>query len=325
MKLATLARGGPDGALVVVSADGSRGCAAAPIAATLQAALEDWTRCEPALRELARQLERGGGTPLADAHLAAPLPRAWQWLDASVYPAHAELLDRLFGRESVPASSPLMYQGMSHRFIGPTEDVPLPREADEIDFEGEFGIVTDAVPLGIDAAAARAHIRLIVVINDWSLRAYAAPEKRTGFGWILAKPACSMAPFAATPDELAMHWRDARPHLRLRVDLNGRRFGNADGGAMAYGFDELIAHAARTRELCAGTIIGSGTVANSNHHEVGSSCIAERRAIEMLETGSAQTRFMRYGDRVRIEATLPDGRVLSGPIDQRVVPSSSAA
>lgn len=212
-----------------------------------------------------------------------------------------------------------MYQGMSHQFLGPTDEVPLPREADDIDFEGEFAVVTDAVPMGVDPAAALTHIKLVVVINDWSLRAFADSEKKTGFGWILAKPACSMAPFAVTTDELGELWRTARVHLDLEVDWNGQRFGNANGGAMAHGFDELVAHAASTRTLCAGTIIGSGTVSNDNYREVGSSCIAERRAIEMLDDGAALTPFMHFGDTVRIEARMPNGGVMFGAIDQRVV------
>lgn len=319
MRLATLAQGGPDGTLVVVSDDASRLLMADKVAPTLLAALEDWHGCEPPLRALSRQLADGAGTPVGNHRFAAPLPRTWQWLDASAYRSHTALLDRLFARESPPAARPLMYQGMSHQFLGPTDEVPLPREADDIDFEGEFAVVTDAVPMGVDPAAALTHIKLVVVINDWSLRAFADSEKKTGFGWILAKPACSMAPFAVTTDELGELWRTARVHLDLEVDWNGQRFGNANGGAMAHGFDELVAHAASTRTLCAGTIIGSGTVSNDNYREVGSSCIAERRAIEMLDDGAALTPFMHFGDTVRIEARMPNGGVMFGAIDQRVV------
>ena len=325
MKLATLAQGGPDGTLAVVAADATRLLVADGIAPTLQAALEDWRRCAPQLRALSDRLTRGDGASTEGLRFAAPLPRAWQWLDGSAYRSHTALLDRLFGRDASPVERPLMYQGLSHQFIGPTDDVPLPRESDDIDFEGEFGVITDAVPMGISADDAVSHIKLVVVINDWSLRAFANSEKKTGFGWILAKPACSMAPFAVTPDELAEAWRDARVHLHLTVDWNGKRFGNADGGAMAHGFDELIAHAAGTRALCAGTIIGSGTVSNDDYREVGSSCIAERRAIELLDHGETRTPFMRFGDSVRIESRLPDGDVLFGAIEQRVVPGHDAA
>jgi fumarylacetoacetate (FAA) hydrolase len=212
-----------------------------------------------------------------------------------------------------------MYQGLSHQFLGPAEDVPFPSEADGIDFEGEFGIITDAVPMGTLPGDALRHIKLIVQINDWSLRAIAPVEMKTGFGWIQAKPACSMAPIANTPDELGSAWRDGRVCLPLRVSWNGRRFGSPNGEAMAFGFHELIAHAARTRSLPAGTIVGSGTVSNDNYSTVGSTCIAEQRGIEMLEHGTARTEFMRFGDTVRMEARSLDDLPLFGAIDQRVV------
>jgi fumarylacetoacetate (FAA) hydrolase len=210
---------------------------------------------------------------------------------------------------------------MSDRFYGPTEDVVMPDEALGIDFEGEFGVIVDRVPLGTDAAAAMAHIKLIVLINDWSLRALAGPEMKTGFGWIQAKPASSMAPFAVTPDELGAHWVGGRVCLDLAVDWNGQRFGRANGREMECGFHHLVAHAARTRTLCAGTVIGSGTVSNADFRQVGSSCIAERRGIEVIDTGEARTGFMRFYDRVRIEAFAGDGHTVFGAVDQRVVPA----
>ena len=212
-----------------------------------------------------------------------------------------------------------MYQGMSHQFLGATDDVVLPSEDDGIDFEGEFGIITDAVPMGITPTEALGHIKLIIQLNDWSLRVLAPVEMKTGFGWIQAKPACSVAPFAVTPDELGDGWRDGRVCLDLAVDWNGSRFGNANGAPMAFGFHELIAHAARSRSLPAGTIIGSGTVSNPDYRVVGSSCIAERRGIEMVDEGAARTGFMRFGDTVRMEARLSDGTSPFGAIDQRVV------
>jgi fumarylacetoacetate (FAA) hydrolase len=211
-----------------------------------------------------------------------------------------------------------MYQGMSHTFYGPTEDVPLPSEADGIDFEGEFGIITDEVPMGVSTQEALAHIKLIVQINDWSLRAIAPVEMKTGFGWVQAKPACSMAPVAVTPDELGDRWRDGRVDLPFQVWWNGEKFGEAQGYPMAFGFHELVAHAARTRRLVAGTIVGSGTISNQNYREVGSCCIAERRAIEMIDKGSAQTPFMSFGDRVRMEVRNTDGALVFGAIDQKV-------
>ena len=222
-------------------------------------------------------------------------------------------------RRVIPNDRPLMYQGMSDKFYGPRDDVLMTDEALGIDFEGEFGVIVDAVPIGTPPEAAMDHIKLIVQINDWSLRTIAPVEMKTGFGWVQAKPACSVAPFAVTPDELGGDWRDGRVCLDLRVDWNGKRFGAANGAAMAFGFHELVAHAARTRALPAGTIIGSGTVSNANYAEVGSSCISERRAIEIGELGKPETPFMAFGDTIRMEARTASGDVLFGAIDQRVV------
>ena len=317
MRLATVSNGSPDGTLIVISEDGTRFLTASEWP-TLQAALDDWVRAEPELMALGRLLDAGDGDPLASDRLMAPLPRAWQWLDGSAYRSHGELMERLFGSPPPPPERPLMYQGMSHRFLSATEDVILPRTEDGIDFEGEFGVITDFVPMGVTADQAMAHIKLIVQINDWSLRVLAQPEMKTGFGWVQAKPACTVAPFAVTPDSLGEHWRDGRVHLPLRVDWNDTWFGAPLGGLMGFGFHELVAHAAGTRDLCAGTIIGSGTVSNPDFREVGSSCIAERRGIEMLDQGQARTAYMQYGDRVRMEASFPDGKPLFGPIDQVV-------
>jgi fumarylacetoacetate (FAA) hydrolase len=312
MRLATLDNGTPDGRLVVVSPDGKH-CADAPYA-TLQSALEQWDEAEPKLRAIANFAQ-----PLDIAKCRAPLPRAWQWLDGSVYPSHGALMDKALGINAEKTDRPMMYQGVSDTFYAPTQDVPIADESLGIDFEGEFGIITDAVPMGTSITDAAGHIRLLVQINDWSLRALAGVEMKTGFGWIQAKPPCSMAPFAISPDELGDAWRNARCCLHLKVDWNGKQFGNAFGEPMAYGFDQLVAHAARTRNLVPGTIIGSGTVSNDNYREVGSSCIAERRGIEIVDTGAPVTEFMRYGDRVRMEAHLPDGRAPFGVIDQQVV------
>jgi len=322
MKLATLAGGGPDGRLAVASSDLGRAVLAEAIAPTLQQALERWAEAEGPLRALAGALEAGDapGVFAFDPSAAlAPLPRAWQWLDGSAYPSHGELMQQALRHPPIEADGPLMYQGLSHRFLGPAEDVPLPDEAHGIDFEGEFGVVTGEVPMGTGAEAASAMIRLLVQVNDWSLRALAPAEMKTGFGFVQAKPACSMAPVAVTPDELGDAWRDSRLHLRLHVWWNGEPFGHPDGGEMAWGFHELIAHAARTRDLCAGTVIGSGTVSNHGFREAGSTCIAERRGIEMVDHGQPRTGFMRFGDRVRMEARAGDGGSPFGVIDQRVV------
>jgi fumarylacetoacetate (FAA) hydrolase len=312
MRLATLKTGAPDGRLIVVSPDATH-YAEAPVP-TLQAALERWTEVKDTLAVISEFPH-----PLDVRALAAPLPRAWQWLDGSVYPSHGALMDKALGIEPFKPDWPPMYQGVSDTFYAPHADVPMADPELGIDFEGEFGIITDAVPMGTGIADARKHIKLIVQINDWSLRKLAGPEMKSGFGWIQAKPPCGMAPFAVTPDELGEQWQDCQVAAHLRVHWNGAQFGNAWGAAMAYGFDALVAHAARTRNLVAGTVIGSGTVSNENYREVGSSCIAERRGIEVVDTGAAKTGFMQYGDTVRMEAHLADGRTPFGALEQTVV------
>jgi fumarylacetoacetate (FAA) hydrolase len=312
MRLATLNDGTKDGRLVVVSPDGTA-CAAAAVK-TLQEALENWEVVAPQLAAASNFPD-----PLDASQIIAPLPRAWQWLDGSVFASHGALMDKVLGIDKPKVDWPLMYQGVSDKFYGPTDDVRMVDEALQIDFEGEFGIIVDAVPMGTSAEDCLGHIRLIVQINDWSLRALAGPEMKSGFGWVQAKPPCSMAPFAVTPDELGDCWRNGRACLTLTVDWNGQRFGAANGEPMGYGFHELVAHAARTRDLVAGTVIGSGTVSNENFREVGSSCIAERRGIEIVDQGAPKTEFMKFGDRVRMEAVLPDGRAPFGAIDQRVI------
>ncbi|MCX7282698.1 MAG: fumarylacetoacetate hydrolase family protein [Novosphingobium sp.] len=312
MRLATLHDGSKDGRLVVVSPDGTA-CAPAPVA-TLQQALEQWTEIEPVLRAVDRF-----GEALDPMAIMAPLPRAWQWLDGSAFQSHGDLMDAVLGITKPKTDLPLMYQGTSDRFYGPTDDVRFNDESLGIDFEGEFGVIVDAVPMGTSAADAMAHIRLVVQINDWSLRTLAGPEMKTGFGWIQAKPPCGMAPFAVTPDELGDGWRNGRVCLTLNVDWNGKRFGAANGEPMGHGFHELVAHAARTRDLVAGTVIGSGTVSNPNFREVGSSCIAERRGIEVLDQGEPKTAFMTFGDTVRMEAVDAVGRAPFGALQQTVV------
>ncbi|MEG3175408.1 fumarylacetoacetate hydrolase family protein [Sphingomonas sp. RB3P16] len=316
MKLASYEDGSRDGRLVVISRDGRRLLRASEIAPTLQAALDAWDAVEPALRALSHRLEAGQGDTFAAGSLAAPLPRAWQWLDGSAFPTHGALMQQAFGLPPIESDRPLMYQGMSHRFLAATADVPFASEADGIDFEGEFGVITGDVPMGCSPDDALAHVRLIVLINDWSLRAIAPVEMKTGFGWINAKPACSMAPFAVTPDALGDAWRDGRVCLPLTVAVNGAWFGSPVGDAMAYGFHDLIAHAARTRDLPAGTIIGSGTVSNEDHETVGSTCLSERRAIDRIAARDI-TPFLRFGDTVRMTARQADSD-LFGIIDQRV-------
>ena len=312
MILATLEDGTPDGRLVLLSSDRSH-YAFAPVV-SLRAAIEDWTGALNVLAAVTAFPE-----PASAARFAAPLPRTWQWLDGSAFPTHGQLMEVAFGHDPLDDTFPLMYQGMSHRFLGPQEDMRLPSEADGIDFEGEYAVITDFVPIGTSAADALSRIKLIVQLNDWSLRAIAPREMNTGFSWGHAKPACSVAPFAVTPDELGPGWQDGRVALDLHIHLNGQLFGHANGNAMAYGFHELVAHAAYSRDLAAGTVIGSGTVSSPDYAQVGSSCISEVRAIEMIAGGKPKTSFMHFGDRVRMEARAADGSAPFGVIDQQVV------
>jgi fumarylacetoacetate (FAA) hydrolase len=312
MRLATLDNGTKDGQLIAVSPTATH-YAPLPVA-TLQQALEDWDAVAPALAAITDFPEA-----LDENRLLAPMPRAWQWLDGSVYPSHGALMDKVLGVAPEKPNFPQMYQGVSDTFYAPTAQVPMADADLGIDFEGEFGIITKAVPMGTPASEAGQYIALVVQINDWSLRKLAGPEMKSGFGWIQAKPPCGMAPFAITPDELGEHWRNFRPALHLNVQWNGAQFGNAYGEPKAYGFHELVAHAARTRNLVAGTVIGSGTVSNPEYREVGSSCIAERRGIEIVDHGEPRTDFMAYGDTVRMEARLPDGRAPFGVLEQKVV------
>jgi fumarylacetoacetate (FAA) hydrolase len=312
MRLATVRDGSNDGRLVVVSPDG-RQFAYAPVR-TMQEALEQWNAVAPALGAV-----DAFDQPLVPEHIGAPLPRAWQWLDGSAFQSHGDLMTQVLGIEPIVSDMPLMYQGVSDKFYGPLDEVKFPDEALGIDFEGEFGVIVDHVPMGTSAADALDHIKLLVQINDWSLRALAGPEMKTGFGWVQAKPPCGVAPFAITPDELGGDWRNGRVCLNLNVDWNGERFGAANGEPMGHGFHELVAHAARTRDLVTGTIVGSGTVSNPNFREIGSSCIAERRGIEVIDLGAPKTDFMRFGDTVRMEAVDHTGRAPFGIIEQKVV------
>ncbi|SDT34074.1 fumarylacetoacetate (FAA) hydrolase [Pseudomonas asplenii] len=323
MKLATFNDGSRDGRLLVVSRDLGQAVDASGIVATLQAALENWPQVEADLQHLYQRLNAGEvaqAFELDPLQLAAPLPRASQWLDGSCFLSHGELMQKAFNLEPIEGveHTPLIYQGASDDFLGPRVDIPLPSEAHGIDFEGEFAVLLDEVPMGCPSEHALQHIRLVLQLNDVSLRALAPREMKTGFGFLQAKPASSFAPVAVTPDELGDAWRDGRVHLPLNVEWNGEWFGHPHGGAMHFGFHELIAHAALTRRLSAGTLIGSGTVSNADR-AVGSACIAERRAIETINHGAPRTAFMRFGDRVRMEALGNAGEVLFGAIDQRVV------
>jgi fumarylacetoacetate (FAA) hydrolase len=324
VRLATADDGTIDGRLLVVSRDGARAVAADRIAPSLLTALQRWGRVEAALRRLAEDLEadRAAGACAFDPTRAlAPLPRAPQWCDGSAFLNHGRRMEEAFNTPPIPDfdTTPVMYQGASDDFLGPCVDVPFAREADGIDFEGEFGVVVDDVAMGTSSEAAGARIRLLVQINDWSLRAVGAYEMPRGFGFLQAKPSTSFAPLAVTPDELGSAWSEGRVAMNLHVAVNGVRVGSPSGAEMAFSFPELVAHAARTRRLKAGTIIGSGTVSNRDR-AAGSSCLAEKRVIEKLALGEARTSFLKFGDYVEMEARFADGR--PGPfgrINQRVV------
>jgi len=324
MKFATLKNGTLDGRLVLVSRDGRHALAVPQIAPSLLDALQRWPVVAGPLQERCDALNRGeahDAFAFEPAACAAPLPRSPQWLDASAFLNHGRLMEEAFNTPPIPHfdTVPVMYQGASDDFLGPDDDVPLPAEADGIDFEGEFGVVCGPVPMAASPAAALDCVRLIVQINDWSLRALGPHEMKTGFGFLQAKPSTAFAPVAVTPDELGDAWRDGRVHMRLHVQWNGKRFGEPHGGEMNFSFGELVAHAARTRRLTAGTIVGSGTVSNGTR-AAGSACIAERRVIEKIDQGEIRTSFMRFGDRMRMQARFDDGS--DGPfgvIEQRVV------
>jgi 2-keto-4-pentenoate hydratase/2-oxohepta-3-ene-1,7-dioic acid hydratase in catechol pathway len=321
MKLATLASGAPDGRLVIVSRDLSR-VVEARAAPTLQAALDDWRACEAALRAEAEALETGDAKnpqTFDPSALAAALPRAWQFLDASAFLAHNHILADAWGyARRTEQDAPLMYQGLSNHFYPSHGEVPFRSIADNIDFEAEFAVIVDETPLGVSPTEALDHVRLILVINDWSLRAFGPSEMRGGFGFLQAKPPCSMSALAATPDEFGAAWRGGRLCLPLHISRNDAPFGHPNGEAMSYDFGQLIAHAAATRDLCAGTVIGSGTVSNFNADEVGSGCIAERQALDTL-AGRAPAPYLRFGERVRLDLKDAMGASILGPIDQRVV------
>lgn len=322
MKLASLRSGGRDGTLLVVARDLTR-AAPAQAAPTLQAALDDWKGIATVLEGEYHALNVGlvEGTPLDMHALAAPLPRAYQWLDGSAYLTHVKRMRMARGAEMPPdfLTDPLMYQGLSDQFLGPRDPMCVEDEAWGLDFEGEVAAITDDVPRGCGPAAAAAHIKLLLLVNDISLRKLIPAELAKGFGFLHGKPACAASPVAVTPDELAA-WDGARLHGRLAIELNGKRFGDPDAGAdMQFGFPDLIAHAAKTRRLGAGTVIGAGTVSNAEI-ERGCACLVEQQVLEVLEGGKAQTPFLRYGDRVRMQLLDAEGKSVFGAIEQEVQP-----
>jgi fumarylacetoacetate (FAA) hydrolase len=326
MKLASLKEGGRDGTLVVVSKDLARAVRATGIAPTLQRALEDWSSVAPRLNALAEVLEQSPAETIngeevfaldPDA-LAAPLPRAYEFVDGSAYLPHVARVRKARGAE-VPESfytDPLMYQAVSAGFLGPRDPVRVPSEDYGIDLEAEVVVVTDDVPMAVSAADAARHIQLVGLVNDVSLRNLIPGELAKGFGFLQSKPRSALSPVFVTPDELGEAWRDNKLHLPLLTHINGKWFGAPEAGVdMQFDFAQLVAHAAKTRPLSAGTIVGSGTVANEDT-SLGASCFAEQRTVETLRDGQPSTPFMSYGDRVRIEMLDASGASIFGAIDQ---------
>ena len=327
MKLGSLKEGGRDGTLIVVSRDLTRAARADGIAPTLQRALEDWSNAAPRLNALYEALNDGTAADAFDvdmAELAAPLPRAYEFVDGSAYLPHVERVRRARGAE-VPESfytDPLMYQAVSAGFYGPRDPVRVPREEYGIDLEAEVVIVTDDVPMAASPEQAAAHIQLVGLVNDVSLRNLIPNELAKGFGFLQSKPRSALSPVFVTPDELGDAWRDNKVHRPLLTHINGEWFGAPEAGVdMQFDFAQLVAHAAKTRPLSAGTIVGSGTVANEDT-SLGASCFAEKRTVETLEHGKPRTPFMSFGDTVRIEMLDRDGQTIFGAIEQRIEPAA---
>lgn len=324
MKLATLKDGTRDGQLAVVSRDLKTAALAEDIAPTLQRALDDWQFMAPQLIDRYEQLNAGRAQRPFDfdpGNCMAPLPRAYQWADGSAYVNHVELVRRARAAD-MPDSfwhDPLMYQGGSDDFIGPTDDIVAMSEDWGIDFEGEVAVITDDVRMGSTPQQAAGHIRLLMLVNDVSLRNLIPAELGKGFGFLQAKPASSFSPVAVTPDELGAAWRDGRVHLPLRATWNRVQVGQPDAGTdMVFSFPQLIAHLVKTRNARAGSIVGSGTVSNKDARR-GYTCIAEKRALEMIDGGAPKTGFMRFGDTIRIEMLDAAGKSVFGAIEQKVV------
>ncbi|MGF1726195.1 fumarylacetoacetate hydrolase family protein [Photobacterium nomapromontoriensis] len=323
MKLASLNQG-RDGQLIVVSRDLTAAVHANDIAPTLQFALDNWEQVEPELQHLYRNLNDGQLNttfPFNPEYCSSPLPRAYQWADCSAYVNHVELVRKARGAEMPDSlwTDPLVYQGMSDAFIGPTQPILVANDQWGIDFEAEIAIVTDDVTMGTRAEEVHDHIKLLMLVNDVSLRNLIPAELAKGFGFFQSKPASSFSPVAVTPDELGEYWHDFKVHHRLSVYLNGQLFGQPHAGTdMIFNFAVLIQHIAKSRPLSAGSIIGSGTVSNKDRNS-GSCCLAEQRMLEIIESGVAKTPFMAFGDTVRIEMLDQDGHSVFGAIEQQVI------
>jgi fumarylacetoacetate (FAA) hydrolase len=322
MKLATVRDGSRDGRLHVIRKDGEVGAPSPAAWSTLQRALDDWEAAEPALRELERELDSGArdGTAIDPHRLAAPLPRAYEWVDGSAFLNHVILVRKARGAQPPPTleTDPLVYQGGSGDMLGPCDPIELHDPSWGLDFESEVCVVLGDVPIGTTAADAGAHVRLLMLANDVTLRALVPDELAKSFGFFQSKPATAFSPFAVTPDELGTAWKGGRLHMTIRSTYNGEVVGRCTGDEMHFSFHDLIQHVTKTRRFTAGTIVGSGTVSNADRAR-GISCLAERRMIETIEGGKPVTPFMKVGDRIQIDSEAGDNAGPFGMIDQRVV------
>ncbi len=323
MKLASL-KHARDGSLVVVDKALQFAVKVPDIAPTLQHALDNWADLAPRLERVYENLNQGkagGSFPLDMAQLHSPLPRAYQWADGSAYLNHVELVRKARGAEMPPEflKDPLMYQGCSDAFLAPRDNILLASEEWGIDFEAEVAVITDDVPMGVSASAAEKHIKLLMLVNDVSLRGLIPTELAKGFGFFQSKPASAFSPVAVTPDELGPAWKGGKVHLPLRTHYNAKLFGQPNCGTdMQFSFPELLAHCARTRNMCAGSILGSGTISNRDR-TAGYSCLQEIRMVETIDHGKPQTPFMKFGDKVKIEMLDEEGKTVFGSIEQTVV------
>lgn len=329
MKLASLRNGHRDGRLVVVSRDLTQAVDATRIAPTLIAALEDWTILEPPLQALYAQLQQGrseAAFAFDPAQALAPLPRSHQFVDASAFLNHGNIMEEAYKLtvKKTPGI-PILVPRQGDDFRGPRGDYEFPDADDQCDFEGEYAVITDEVPMGATPERAASHIRLVTILNDVSMRKHLFREIGMGFGLVQAKPATIFAPVAVTPDELGEAWRDGRVHLDMTVHRNGELFGHPNGREMDWGFGEMIAHVAYNRRLGPGFVLGSGTVSNRAHREVGSACLAERRAVEFIDRGQSSTDFIQFGETLRFEARDADGASMFGAINVRFIPSGNDA
>ena len=324
MKFATYRNGHRDGQLMLVSRDLKFAISIPQIASTLQALIDDWSSLSPTLEPLYDSLNKSTLSDIVhfdESQCLSPLPRAYQWADASAYVNHVELVRKARGAE-MPVSfwtEPLVYQGGADSFLAPKQNIEMENEEWGIDFESEIAVITDDVAMGCTNKQAEKHIKLLMLVNDVSLRNLIPSELAKGFGFFQSKPSSSFSPVAVTPDELTLHWQNNKLHLPLMTHLNGKLFGQPNAGDdMTFDFSQLIAHITKTRPIAAGTIIGSGTVSNYDRSK-GSSCLAEKRMLEIIEQGEAQTQFMQFGDSVRIEMLDENGNSIFGAIDQKVV------